>query len=222
MGSAMTEPTACRLLVLLSACLLMVPRSAPAQLVETPTFDAPLLGPLVAGGIRDRRIIAGGAGVDTCVETLILLIGSRGTNRTPNGATLRQKGHAVVFFVLFRCVNDDDVCVEGTSAPLAVEGCSGVLKVGRRRSRMARASVRCKRGVDTSAPGFALSADGRARVDQAFPDLGGTIRWRFLDRNAGEASGRDLDEKLRNLDVHALEDIVGTYLEDAELPMCAP
>jgi len=230
-------------LVVSGLCLLAIAGWAPAQLMESPTFDTAVLqggfsfkdpddpervdagvlslGPLVAAGVRDRRVVPG-AGADVCAEALVLLIGARGTGRKPDEVTLRQSDHAVVFFSLFRCVGDDDVCVAGTSAPVAVAGCAGTAKVVKRRGVVGRARVRCRGGIDAADPAFALSTEDRGVVEQAFPDIGRKVQWRFRDGDAEEASGADLDRKLRNLDVHALENIVGTYLDDAELPACGP
>jgi len=57
-------------------------------------------------------------------------------------------------------------------------------------------------------------------LDDAFPDLGRTVRLQFTDTAGRETTGDALAFKIRNLDVQALEDIVGTYLDDDQLPAC--
>jgi hypothetical protein len=226
------------------AWLVAAPVATQAQLASSPTFDGEALqggfhfenpadrdgedggvlslGPLVAGGVRSRAAIPSGGTGDTCAEALFLLIGARGTKRNPTSISLRQSRHVVVFFVLNRCVDGDEVCVLGASEPVAVAKCGGSFKVSTRGDIVGKVKLRCKRGVDTADPAFALSAGERVLLGQAFPDLGRAVRFRFTDRDGEYSTGPDLDFKLRNLNVHALEDIVGTYLADDALPTCVP
>jgi hypothetical protein len=44
----------------------------------------------------------------------------------------------------------------------------------------------------------------------------------YTDTNGEEVTGADLEFKIQNLDVDALNDIVGTFLADDMLPACTP
>ena len=227
----------------MTVCLLAVPAKTRAVLEDSPVFDAEVLqggfyfdnpeapgldagllslGPLVAGGARTKVVLPDGGG-DVCAEALYVLLGARGTRRKPTTVTLRQNRHVVVFFVLSRCPGGGaGTCLEGASEAVAVAGCSGSVKVSTRRGIAGKTKVRCKRGIDTGDPAFALSAEERARLDQAYPDLGRTVGIRLSDTSGEETSGDELTFKLRNVNVNSLENIVGTYLDDDELPACVP
>jgi hypothetical protein len=227
----------------MAVCLLVDAAGTRAALEDSPVFDAEVLqggfyfdnpdapeldaglvslGPLVAGGARTRTVLPGGAG-NTCADAIYVLLGARGTTRKPTTVTLRQSRHVVVFFVLTRCdAAGDGVCLEGASEAVAVRDCSGSVKLSTRRGIVGKTKIRCKRGIDTADPAFALSADERARLEQAFPDLGRAIRLRFTDTDGEKESEEDLQYKLRNVNVQSLENIVGTYLDDDQLPACLP
>lgn len=179
------------------------------------------LGPLVLGGVRHRTVLPGD-GVDACVEAVYVLLGARGTRRTATRISARQRRHVVVFFVFSECVDADETCIAGASEAVAVAGCSGAIHLNTRRGITGKAKVRCRRGIDVTGAAFGLSTAEQDRLAQAFPDLGRRVRLRLRDRAGREVTGETLRQKIANLDPQALDDVVGTYLADDQLPACGP
>ncbi len=177
------------------------------------------LGPLVLGGAR-ARVTPSGVEVGTCKEIVVVMLGSERAKRTSDSIKLKQKDHAVVFFVLADCVGEEEVCLAGASEPVAVSGCSGSLTLTKRGPIRGNAKVQCKDGIATSDPAFGLSAQEQTLLSEAFPDLAEKFEIKFKDRAGEEETGADLAFKIQNLDVDALDDVVGTYLADDALPLC--
>lgn len=179
------------------------------------------LGPLVLGGARERVSPSDGiSGI--CKDIVLVMLGSEGSSRTGDSISLRQKAHVVTFFVFAECIGDEPICLQGASEPVAVAGCSGALKLRLEHGIEASAKVACEGGLPISDPGFDLSAQQRTWLSEAFPGIDRKFQIEFKDRDAEETTGDDLAFKIRNLDVDALDDIVGTYLADDELPGCKP
>jgi hypothetical protein len=220
-----------------AAAIALLARPAPVPAVEADVLeggfrlfdpdsprgrDAALLsmGPLVLAGARARSSL-GNTGTDICQEIIFMMLGAKGTVRGEHTLRLKQKDDVLVFFVFYECVGEDESCVSGTSNPVAVSGCSGSLKLDARSGVRGGVNVRCKDGIDASDAAFGLSAEQQGWLDQTFPELGKKFRIKFRDKSGEEVTGADLDFKIRNFDIDAFDDIVGTFLEDDSLPACA-
>lgn len=182
--------------------------------------DAALLslGPLVVGGVRNRGAIGTS---NQCYEMNFALIGARKTSRGGHTIALEQKDHVVVFFVVYDCsVDGDELCVVEASDPVAVSQCSGVLGLSTRRGIRGNVRLKCKNGIDVSAPAFGLSTESQGLLRSALPDLDRKFVIKYRDKAGEEVTGADLDEKIQNFDVDALDDVVGTFLADDALPAC--
>lgn len=177
------------------------------------------LGPLVVAGARARTgPSAGETGI--CTEMILVMLGAEGTKRGPTTLRIRQRDDVVVFFVFDQCVSEELICLAGSSQAAAVPGCSGsvMLRTGERIS--GKVKVKCKNGIAASNPAFALTAQEQAWIAEAFPGLEQKFSMKFREQAGEEVRGKDLEYKIRNLHVHALDDVVGTYLADDELPLC--
>jgi hypothetical protein len=175
------------------------------------------LGPLVGGTVRNRGAISG---TDQCYEMLFALLGAKGTKRGPDSFSLAQKNHVVVFFVLYECDGEDEVCVVEASEPVAVAECSGGFALFTRRGIRGSVDVKCGKGIDVSDADFGLSPQSQALLSGALPDLGRPHQIKYSDPRGEEVTGPDLEFKIRNVDVDALDDIVGAFLDDDDLPDC--
>jgi hypothetical protein len=182
-------------------------------------FDAGLvsLGPLVVGGVRDRGHIAG---TNQCYEMNFALLGSRNAQRSKNSVVLAQPNHVVVFFVLSECEADfEKVCITQASEAVASR-CSGEIALGKNEGRIRGAvNLDCE-ALDVSAPAFGLSTTSQELLRTALPKLRKGVAIRFWDPTGEEETGEDLDYKIRNFDVDGLDDVVGAFLADDDLPAC--
>lgn len=161
---------------------------------------------------------AGAAGI--CTEIVLVTLGAEGTRRGADSLRLRQRDNLVVFFVFTQCIGEDPVCLAGASEAPAVSGCSGAVKVRTRDRISGKVKVKCKNGVAASDPTFGLTAQEQEWLADAFPGLGERLVIKFEERAGERVTGEDLAYKIRNLDVDALDDVVGTYLADDALPLC--
>lgn len=177
------------------------------------------LGPLVAAGARVRTSPAEGV-PGICKQMVLVMLGSEGTKRRPSSLRLKQRDNLVAFFVLSECVGDEESCISGTSQAVAVSGCSGSVKLRAHGGISGRVKVKCKDGIDTSDAAFGLTAAEQALLADGIPDLGRKFSIAFKERAGERLSQEDLDFKIQNLDVDALDDVVGTYLADDALPLC--
>jgi hypothetical protein len=66
-----------------------------------------------------------------------------------------------------------------------------------------------------------MNAGEQGFVAEAFPEIGTGFTLGFKEKAGEEVTGEDLDYKIRNLSPAALDDVVGTYLADDDLPLCA-
>ena len=80
-----------------------------------------------------------------------------------------------------------------------------------------RVKMICRNGISLADPAFGLAPQQQARLAEVFPGIGARVKISFRDSAGREETGPDLAFKIRNLDVHALDDVVGTYLADDEL-----
>lgn len=177
------------------------------------------LGPLVLGGAL-ARMTPSGDDFGICKQIVFVMLGSHGSRRTENSIRLRQGDHVVAFFVFAECNGDEGVCLQGASKPVAVRGCSASLKLSKRDGIQGNVKVSCRDGLPIADPDFDLSAQQQTWLAEAFPGLSKRFEIAFGERHGEEVTGEDLAFKIRNLDVDALDDIVGTYLADDELPDC--
>jgi hypothetical protein len=178
------------------------------------------LGPLLVAGARHRASLNEGGGT-VCQSIVYLALGSQGTKRTARKVLLRQKTDVVVFFVFSRCdQNLEEVCLLAASRPLAISRCSALVKLTASGGITGKVDVRCKDGVDPSDAAFGLQAQHVAWVEATFPNLRQKFAMKIRDRQGQEETGEDLRYKIRNLDSDALDDVVGTYLADDDLPRC--
>jgi len=175
------------------------------------------LGPLVVAGARVRTG-PGEAGI--CKQMILLMLGAEGTKRGPTTLRVRQRDNVVVFFVFAECTGEDEVCLAGSSEAVAVPGCSGSVMLRTRDGISGKVRVKCKNGIATSDPAFGLTAKEQGWIAEAFPGLGEKFAMAFKENAGEEVRGDDLQFKIRNLHVNALDDVVGTYLADDELPVC--
>lgn len=173
------------------------------------------LGPLVVAGARARTRQAG-----ICTEILLVMLGAEGTKRGSGSLRLKQRDNLVVFFVFNQCIGEEYVCLAGSSAAPAVSGCSGSVKLRTRDGIWGKVKVKCKNGIATSDPSFGLTAEEQGWLADAFPGLGKRFVMKFKDPAGEKLGGENLAFKIRNFDVDALDNVVGTYLADDELPVC--
>lgn len=177
------------------------------------------LGPLILGGVRTRtRPPEAQSG--TCTEAVYVMLGAQGSKRTPRGIRLKQSDHVVAFFVFIRCTGDDEICVEGTSRPLAVAGCSGTLKVDKGGGVTGKVKLTCSKGIAATDPAFGMTAEEQGWLTAAFPDLGRKFRVTFKDPAGRQVSQSDLNHAVENFNAAALDDVVGTYLANDSQPSC--
>lgn len=178
------------------------------------------LGPLVLAGARARTSASPGeAGI--CTQIVLVMLGAEGTKRGTDSLRLKQRDSLVVFFVFAQCIGEDEVCLAGSSEAPAVSGCSGSVKLRTRAGISGRVKVKCKKGIAASDPSFGLTAVEQTWLADAFPGLGERFEVKFKEQAGERVSGEDLAFKIQNLDVDALDDVVGTYLADDDLPICA-
>jgi len=185
---------------------------------EAPLREAGIisLGPLVMGAARVQVEQAG-----VCREIVFALLGNEGAKRTSDFVKVKQKDHVVAFFTFADCVGGEKVCLQGASEPVAVSGCSGTIKVLRKGGVSGGAKVNCKDGIPPSDPAFGLTAQEQTWASEAFPGLAEKFQLK-LKKPAGEQIDQpSLDFKVQNVNAGALDDVVGTYLADDELPLCA-
>jgi hypothetical protein len=185
---------------------------------ESPLREAGVisLGPLVLGAARVQVEQAG-----VCRELVFALLGNEGSKRGSDFVKVKQKDHVVAFFTFSDCVGGEKTCLQGASEPVAVSGCSGTIRVLRKEGISGSAKVRCKDGIPPSDPAFGLTAQEQMWASEAFPDLAEKFQLK-LKKPAGEQIDQEsLDFKVQNVNVDALDDVVGTYLADDELPLCA-
>ena len=114
----------------------------------------------------------------------------------------------------------DEVCVRGASRPVAVSRCSALLKLTAGGEVSGKLDVRCRDGFDPSDAAFGLPAQQVAWLDAGFPNLRRKFALKVRDTSGEEVTGQDLKDKIQNLDLDALDDVVGTYLADDNLPAC--
>jgi hypothetical protein len=155
-----------------------------------------------------------------CKDIEFVMLGSGGSKRTNDSISLNQKAHVEAFFVFAECIGDEPICLQGANEPAAVAGCSAALELKVKHQLQGSANLVCKNGLPISDPDFDLSAQQQAWLAGAFPGIERKFQIVFKDRNAEETVGDDLAFMIRNLAVDALDDIVGTYLADDELPGC--
>jgi hypothetical protein len=177
------------------------------------------LGPLVLGGAR-ARMAPSGDDFGICKEIVFVMLGSEGSRRTESSVRLRQRDYVVAFFVFAECIGDEELCLAGASEPVAVPGCAASLKLSKRDGIRGDAKLQCRQGLPISDPDFGLSGAEQTWLADAFPGLESRFAFSFTDPAAEEVTGDDLAFKIQNLDVDALDDIVGTYLADDDLEDC--
>jgi hypothetical protein len=99
---------------------------------------------------------------------------------------LEQKDHVVAFFVVYECSADgDELCVVEASDPVAVSKCSGELGLSSRDGIHGTVRLKCKDGIDVSAPAFGLSTESQGMLRSALPDLDRKSAIEYRDK-AGE------------------------------------
>jgi hypothetical protein len=177
------------------------------------------LGPLVLGGARESAFPDDGE-TGICRDVVFVMLGSEGSNRNASSISLTQKAHIVAFFVFAECVGSEASCLQGASEPVAIPGCSATLKLQAKHRNEGSAKLVCKDGLPISDPDFGLTQQQQSWLAESFPGIDRKFQIAFKDRDAQETVGGNLEFKIRNLDVDALDDIVGTYLADDELPDC--
>jgi len=177
------------------------------------------LGPLVVAGARARTSASPGeAGL--CTQMVLVMLGAEGTKRGADSLRLKQSDNVVVFFVFAQCIGEEEVCIAGASEAPAVSGCSGKVKLRTRDGISGKVKVKCKNGIAASDPSFGLTAMEQAWLADAFPGLGERFVMTFKEQAGEKESDEDLAYKVRNFNVDALDDVVGTYLADDDLPVC--
>jgi hypothetical protein len=178
------------------------------------------LGPLVAAGARLRT--GPGEGVTgICKHLVFATLGTEGTKRGVDSVRLVQRNYLVAFFVFTECTGEDEVCLVGASEPVAVSGCGASVKLRKREAIAGKVKVKCRSGIDAADPAFGMNAGEQGFVAEAFPEIGTGFTLGFKEKAGEEVTGEDLDYKIRNLSPAALDDVVGTYLADDDLPLCA-
>jgi hypothetical protein len=177
------------------------------------------LGPLVVAGARARTSTSPGeAGL--CTQMILVMLGAEGTRRRADSVRLKQSDNLVVFFVFAQCTGEDATCLAGASEAPAVSGCSGKVKLLARDGISGKVIVKCKNGIAASDPSFGLTAVEQGWAADAFPGIGERFVMTFKEQAGERISDESLAFKIRNFDVDALDDVVGTYLADDELPLC--
>jgi hypothetical protein len=185
---------------------------------ENPLREAGIisLGPLVMGAARVQVEQAG-----VCREIVFALLGNEGAKRTSDFVKVKQKDHVVAFFTFADCLAGEKLCLRGASEPVAVSGCSGAIKILTKGGVSGSAKVSCKDGIPASDPGFGLTAQEQTWASEVFPGLAEKFQLKLKKPEGEQIDQPSLEFKVQNVNADALDDVVGTYLADDELPLCA-
>ena len=190
----------------------------PAQDQE---FAVLSLGPLVIAGGLTRRIVSPEMGNDICHDLVWILLGNEKTKRKDDKLKIKQSDKLLVFFVFSECDPDgDEICLAGASAPSLVSDCSGSIKLDTSSGTAGQVKLKCTGGINAGSESFELSEEEEAWVGAAFPDLGQTFEVKFKDDTGSQLSDDDVGEKIDDLGIDDLEDVVQAFLDDDALLPC--
>jgi hypothetical protein len=177
------------------------------------------LGPLVLGAGRLRTSQPDGV-PGLCSQLVFVMLGAQADKRKDDAVQVRQKGDVVAFFVVTECVGEDETCLVDASEAVSLPDCSGSIKLSTKDGVSGAVKFACKNGIDVTGAAFGLGASEQATLAAAFPGLADGLSLSFRDDAGEQLSQDDIDAAVAGIGADALDDVVGTYLADDDLPAC--